>query len=194
MRNFNKPNLNAPRYATPKLKLIDNKLIKEFKEKYTEHSDVDKKTFKDIVKAFNEKLWKKAIEKREGIELPENLGYLFIGACQKPTKENVDYGASIKHGITVTHKNWDTDGYIGKIFYSNYNSRYRLRDRVLWGFTANRYFKRAVTKEFKENWKKYIAVDKTVVISKLFTAISKSHNITREENKKLETYNEFDFK
>ena len=106
--------------------------------------------------------------------------------------ENIDYGKSIKYGVKVTHKNWETDGAIGKIFYSNYSSRYKLKDRVLWGFTANRYFKRAVTKEFKENWKRYLAVDKTVVVSKLFQMYKTNHKIQKYNESKLDTYNEFD--
>lgn len=192
MQKFNKPNLNLPRYRIPKLKLIDNPFIKSFKEKYSEHSEMDKALFKKVIKAFNEKLWRYTIENRDGIELPENLGYLFVGACQQPTKENIDYGKSIKYGMKVTHKNWETDGAISKIFYSNYSSRYKLKDRVLWGFTANRYFKRAVTKEFKENWKKYLSVDKTVVVSKLFNMHTVNHQIIKQDKRKLDTYNEFD--
>jgi hypothetical protein len=192
MQKFNKPNLNLPRYSTPKLKLIDNAFIKAFKEKYPEHKGMEKSFFKKVIKAFNEKLWRQTIENRDGIELPENLGYLFVGACQQPSKENIDYGKSIKYGMKVTHKNWETDGAISKIFYSNYSSRYKLKDRVLWGFTANRYFKRAVTKEFKENWKKYLAIDKTVVVSKLFNMHTLNHIIVKNDKQKLETYNEFD--
>jgi hypothetical protein len=192
MQKFNKPNLNQPRYRMPKLKLIDGDFIKAFKEKYPEHEDADRTLFKKVIKAFNEKLWKSTIENRDGIELPQNLGYLFVGACQQPSKENIDYGKSIKYGVKVTHKNWETDGSIGKIFYSNYSSRYKLKDRVLWGFTANRYFKRAVTKEFKENWKRYLAVDKTVVVSKLFQMYNTNHKIQKYNESKLDTYNEFD--
>jgi hypothetical protein len=192
MQNFNKPNLNAPRYSSPKVKLIDNKFIKDFKEKYPEYEGMTKSSYKNIIKAFNEKLWKKAIENRDGIELPENLGYLFVGACQQASKENIDYGKSIKYGIKVTHKNWDTDGHIGKIFYSNYSSRYKLRCRVLWGFMANRYFKRAVTKEFRENWKKYVTVDKMVIVSTLFKNLTKKEIAVKKNEERLKTYNEFD--
>lgn len=192
MQKFNKPDLNSPRYRMPKFKVIDKSFIKTFKEKYPEYESMENSLFKKVVKAFNEKLWQHTIENRDGIELPENLGYLFVGACQKPVKENVDFGKSIKHGIKVIHKNWETDGTISKIFYSNYSSRYKLKDRVLWGFTANRYFKRAVTKEFKENWKRYLSVDKTVVVSKLFTMHSRYHYLQNQEKKKLESYNEFD--
>tara|TARA_R110000868_G_C10756124_1_gene753594 strand:- start:195 stop:782 length:588 start_codon:yes stop_codon:yes gene_type:complete len=194
MQNFKKPNLNAPRYRAPKVKLITKQYIKDFKAKYPEHKDVDLALTKRIIKAFNEKLWRETIENRDGIELPENLGYLFIGACQQPTKENIDYGKSIKYGVKVTHKNWDTDGYISKIFYSNYQSRYKLRDRVLWGFTANRYFKRAVTKEFRDNWKKFIVIDKMFTVSKLFDKACMKNRIARQTKEKLIEYNEFDLK
>jgi hypothetical protein len=192
MQNFNKPNLNAPRYSSPKVKLIDNKFIKNFKEKYPEHEGMSKSSYKNIIKAFNEKLWKKAIENRDGIELPENLGYLFVGACQQASKENIDYGKSIKYGMKITHKNWDTDGHIGKIFYSNYSSRYKLKCRALWGFMANRYFKRAVTKEFRENWKKYVTVDKMVIVSTLFKNLTKKEIAVKSNEERLKTYNEFD--
>lgn len=192
MQNFRKPDLNAPRYHIPKTKLITKKYVKDFKEKYPEYSELKQSDIKNIVKVFNGKLWQSVIENRDGIELPENLGNVFIGACQKAAKENIDYGKSIKYGVRVTHKNWDTDGYISKIFYSNYQSRYRLRDRSLWGFVANRYFKRAVTKEFKANWKNYIAIDKNFTVSKLFMSHSLKHVLEKKQKEQLNTYNEFE--
>tara|TARA_R110000868_G_scaffold137562_3_gene351118 strand:+ start:31 stop:612 length:582 start_codon:yes stop_codon:yes gene_type:complete len=192
MQNFRKPDLNAPRYRIPKKKIITKKYVKEFREKYPEYGEIGLSTLKNIVKAFNGKLWQNAIENRDGIELPENLGNVFIGACQKASKENIDYGKSIKYGIRVTHKNWDTDGYISKIFYSNYHSRYRLRDRSLWGFVASRYFKRAVTKSFKEDWKRYIVIDKNFTVSKLFASFIIKHNVEKKQKEQLNTYNEFE--
>ena len=34
-----------------------------------------------VIKSFNGKVWEGVIDNRNGIELPESLGYLFIGSC-----------------------------------------------------------------------------------------------------------------
>ena len=46
---------------------------------------------------FNKNIATEVINNREGVELPEKLGYLFIGKYKKSMKDNVDYGSSIKY-------------------------------------------------------------------------------------------------
>ena len=93
-----------------------------------------------------------------GVELPESLGYLFIGSCPPSKKVNVDYALSKKYGKVIENKNWDTNGYVGKIFYTNYSPKYKFKTRELWQFNAIRQFRRAVSKIYPTNWRKYHTV------------------------------------
>jgi|TARA_A100001391_G_scaffold150182_1_gene107684 hypothetical protein len=154
--NFKKPNLNAPRYREKVFSILNIETLKEFKEKYPAYKNIDNDKLKNIIKFFNEKIWQEVIQNRDGVELPYSLGYLFIGTCPAAKSVNTDYALSKKYGKVLQNKNWDTDGKVAKIFYTNYTTKYRFRNRELWQFTAVRQFKRAVAKTYPKNWTRYI--------------------------------------
>ena len=52
----------------------------------------------------------------------------------------------------------ETNGNIGKIFYTNYSPRYKFKTRELWQFNAVRQFKRTVASVYPTQWQKYISV------------------------------------
>ena len=68
---------------------------------------------------------------------------------------NTNYQLSSQYGKVIQNKNWETDGKIAKIFYTNYSTKYRFRNRELWGFVACRDFKRSVAHEYPKNWNRY---------------------------------------
>jgi hypothetical protein len=168
MQQFRKPDLNAPRYRVKKTNIIDEDYLEQFRLKFPEYGHYGKRELKKIVHKFNGLLWDKVIEHRDGIELPQGLGFVFIGSCGNVTSDNIDYGKSIKYGVVVKHKNWDTDGYVGKIFFSAYYAKYKLRERSIWAFTASREFKRTVKDRYKEDFKKYIVVENTTDVVKMY--------------------------
>ena len=155
MTKFNKPNLNAPRFKKKRESMLNNKFYQELKSKYPECKNLDKREIREIVEAFNKEVVETIVTDRNGFELPEGLGYLFIGAVKIKKKKVVDYKNSLEHGVLITHKNWDTDGYVGKIVYTNYKAKYRFKNAQIWGFSACRNFRRYVSKEFKERWNTY---------------------------------------
>ena len=89
--NFKAPDLNAPRYREKVLGLLNSNLIKEFKEKYPVYENIDDTKLKKIIKLYNTKLWEEVINNREGVELPDSLGYLFIGTCPAAKSVNTNY-------------------------------------------------------------------------------------------------------
>lgn len=192
MEEFRKPDVKATRFRFKKHKVTDDDFMKTLAQKHPELAKYSKANLNTVVSAFNEELWKGALEHRDGIELPESLGYLFIGACPRVFKENIDYGKSIKYGVKVTHKNWETDGHVGKIFFSNYYAKYKLKDRSIWGFTATRDFKRTTTKVFKEDWKKYVIINGMLSIAALYKKRSQKEYAQRITQEKVKEYNEFD--
>jgi hypothetical protein len=192
MQDFRKPNVTGPRFRFKKTKVTDDEFVKELHKKHPETKKYNRQQIAKIVGTFNQKLWEGALEHRDGIELPESLGFIFIGACPRVFKENIDYGKSIKYGVKVTHKNWETDGHVGKIFFSNYYAKYKLKERSIWGFTATRDFKRTTTRVFKEDWKKYVIVEKTITISKLYKKMIRKDLGKKFEEIRLKEYDEFD--
>lgn len=184
MNSFKKPNLNAPRFREPRIGLLNKEFIKEFRKKHPEYSEMSDNLIKQVVMTYNKKIVESAINHRDGVELPESLGYIFIGTCPPAKKSNPDFNLSKDYGKVLQNKNWETDGNIGKIFYTNFASKYRFKNRELWMIAAHRDFRRSVSKSYVKNWMKYRVITPKTKVSKLY--------IDEEELKEeLKNYNEF---
>ena len=168
INNFKQPNLNAPRYREKVLGLLNAELINEFKNKHPIYSKIDNNKFKKIIKLFNERIWKEVIENRDGVKLPDSLGYLFIGTCPAAKSVNTDYALSKQYGKVLQNRNLKTDGKIAKIFYTNLSTKYRFKNRDLWQFQAVRQFKRTVAKTYPEYWPKYIVMESKRRVKDMF--------------------------
>ena len=193
-REFRKPDLNAPRYRPKVFNVLNKDLFKNFKEKYPQYKDLTYNVFKKIISEANEKIRTSIIEYRDGVELPESLGYIFIGSCSmlKKDRENINYGKSIKAGAKITNINWDSDGLLGKIFYTNYAVKYKVQDRQIWNFIPCRNFKRHVARTYPENWPKYVKIANTLKVSKLYYALTVKSYQEQIDKNNIEFYNEFD--
>jgi hypothetical protein len=192
MKEFNKPDVKAPRFRPDVHNVLNKEFFEKFKKKYSKYKDIDNTVLKTIVKKFNTTLYQTVIDKRDGVQLPEQIGWLFIGTCQQSKKTNVDFAKSKKYGVTITNKNWETDGKLAKIFFTNYAPKHRMRNREYWGFTACRDFKRTVAKTYPENWNTYIVVDATQRLKLAYSKAVYKEIKLKETTKALENYNEFD--
>jgi hypothetical protein len=193
-REFKKPDLNAPRCRKSIPKLLTNDFLKEFQEKHPQYKDFSLETARSIANTFHGKLWDHAVFNRDGVELPEGLGFLFIGTCSSPKKYNMDYSASAKHEAIVRHRNFESDNYLAKIFYTNFASKYKFRNREMWTFTATREFKRSVAKEYPQNWKLYVQVEAHKNISRYMRQSSLKTFFKKQAERYVAdpSYNEFD--
>lgn len=192
MKEFNNPDVKGARFRPDILNVFNPKLVKDFKKKYPKYRNLDYKLLKEVMRKFNSAIFQEVIDTRDGVELPEQLGWLFIGTCQQSKKTNVDFAKSKKYGVTVTNKNWETDGKLAKIFFTNYAPKHRMRNREFWGFTACREFKRTVAKTYPENWNTYIVVDATQRLRLAYNKAMYKEIKLKETTKALENYNEFD--
>jgi len=192
MKNFKTPNLNAPRYRAKTTTLLNKSVYESFLDKYPNYLDISIKDFKKIINVFNKNISKEVINNRDGVELPQKLGYLFIGKCEKNVKdENIDYGKSIKYDKKVSHRNWESDGYLAKIFYTNYAFKYRIKDRELWEFKANKDFRQSTSFSFPELYTKYVLVNNNQKISDLYNKYKSKEFFKKKEKESLDGYNEF---
>ncbi len=188
---YKKPDLNAPRFRPKKLNLTNIEFYNKFIEDNPKHSLLTIDQFKDIIKAFNGMIWKTVIEQRDGVQLPEQLGYIFIGSCPKKKGDNTNYKKSEHYGVKVQNQNWESDQYIAKIFYTNFETKYRFKNHELWGFKGLRDFTRNVAKTYPIEWKKYVEVENKLNVSRLFR-IEKSRQLKIEETVELlKNYDEF---
>jgi hypothetical protein len=131
------------------------------------------------------------IDERDGVELPEQLGYIFIGSC--PAKKmNKDYKTSKELQQLIQHRNWESDNYLAKIFYTNYGSKYRFMFSKLWGFKPVRQFSRSVGQTYPDQYLKYLVVDNKRRINEIFGKKAFKMDIEKQEKEMLKDYNEFD--
>jgi len=204
-KNIKKPDLNAPRCRADVYKIIckiknnyakdySHKFLDEFKKEYPQYANLTNDQAMSILETFHGKLWNHALNNRDGVELPKGLGYIFLGTCQRAKKANIDFGALNKDNIKKRHLNFESDNKLAKIFYTNFSTKYKFRNREMWFFTATRDFKRSVPEIYKANWKIYVEVESGRNISKYFNRIKKSDHIKIiSQNYQIpDSYNEFD--
>lgn len=191
VKQYKKPDLNAPRFRPKKLNLTNTQFYKQFIKDNPKYSSLTLEEFKNIISTFNGKIWEGAIDKRDGIQLPEQLGYIFIGTCPRKKWDNTDYKKSEHFGVHIQNQNWESDQYTAKILYTNYETKYRFRNHELWGFTGVRDFKRTVGRTYPTEWKKYIQLDNQLTVSRLFRTEKFKQMKTEETVTLLENYDEF---
>jgi hypothetical protein len=189
-KQYKKPDLNAPRYRPKKLNLTNIDFYNKFIEDNPKYSNLSIDDFKNVIKTFNGLIWKAAIDERDGVQLPEQLGFIFIGSCPRK-KSNVDYKKSEEYGVILQNQNWESDQYLAKIFYTNFETKYRFKNHELWGFKGLRDFTRAVGQAYPKQWKKYVEVDNKLKISRLFRMEKFKQFKTEETAELLKNYDEF---
>jgi len=192
MEAFNTPNLQAPRFRAETYQVLNKEFFDRFREKYPKYKNLKDKELRSIIKSFNRRVYETVIDKRNGVELPESLGRLFIGTCQASKKKNIDFAKSIKYGVKVSNKNWDSDGKLAKIFFTNGTLKHKIKNREFWGFTACREFKRAVAKTYPENWNNYIVVDPQQKLKLAHSKKVANEIRLKKQEHALKDYNEFD--
>lgn len=190
VKNYKKPDLKAPRYRPKKLNFTNVEFYNQFVQDNPRFASLSIEQFKDVITSFNGKIWEKVVEDRDGVELPEQLGFIFIGTCPRK-KSNIDFRKSELYGVKLQNQNWESDQYVAKIFYTNYETKYRFKHHEMWGFTGVRDFKRTIGKTYPTEWKKYVMVDNLVRVSRIFRK-EKYKQFKQDETQKLfEEYDEF---
>jgi hypothetical protein len=69
MKEFNKPNLKAPRYRSEVYSVLNKKFFDSFKKKHSKYKNYDNYYLRTVIKAFNKLLFNTVIEKRDGVQL-----------------------------------------------------------------------------------------------------------------------------
>jgi hypothetical protein len=192
MENFKKPNLNAPRFRPEVRSILEKKFFEEFKIKHSQYKNISDAEIRKMIKEFNRFIYQKIVNSRDGVQLPESIGWLFIGTCQESKKKNIDFAKSKEYGLKVTNRNWASDGKLAKIFFTNNAPKHKMKNREFWGFVACREFKRCVAKVYPENWNMYTVVEPTKKLKQLYNkAVYKEISLNKTK-KDLLNYNEFD--
>ena len=188
---FNKPDLHAPRFRPKRINPLTSNLYKRFKKKYPEHTEVTLGKLKEIVRVYNGLLYQGVIDNRDGVELPEGLGFICMATCPRPKRVNPDIQKSFELGKVVTHKNWDSDNNLLKIFYTNHTAKYRFQNCQAWSFKAVKQFRKAASDAYILNWPKYIVAEPGKKISEKFAKIKQRDYLMTKAKEVPEGYDEF---
>ena len=143
---------------------------------------------KKIVMAIHHSMRDTIVNTRDGIELPEQLGYMFLGTCQPKIRKNVDFKTTEHYLKVIQHRNWESDSYLAKIFYTNYETKYKFKYNDLWGFKAARQFTKLVGQEYPKNWKMYMQIDHTLKIARLYRDYLRKQDRQQIDNLLADTY------
>lgn len=189
--SYNQPDRTAPRFRKTRLTLLSPSFYSAFKKKYPQYEDIPNSKLGDIISAFDGLLWDSAVNSRDGVELPEGMGYIFVGTCPSPKKLNIDAKKSYETGVVIRYRNFDSDNYLAKICYTNYASKYKFQHREVWKFIAARPFKKAVSEAYKKNWRMYLQIDNFARISRAFTQYKKRQYAIANKGGVPDNYNEF---
>ena len=192
MIEFKQPDLSAPRFRPEVHSISNKKFFDSFKKKHPKYKHMENAELRKIIKHFNNQVYQTVIDNRDGVQLPESIGWLFIGTCQQSKKVNVDFAKSKKYGVQVTNKNWESDGKLAKIFFTNYALKHKIKNREFWSFTACRDFKRAVAKSYPENWPVYVVVDATQRLKLNYQKAIYKDIALKKQDEGLKNYNDFD--
>jgi len=176
-----KPDVKGPRFREKRISILTVDTLKKLKKKYPEYKDLNIQEFKKIIMTYNSILMQGVLNNRNGIELPEGLGFIFMGSCPPPKVKNIDYKKTIENGAEVTYRNWDSDNRLLKIFYTNTSAKIPFHNKQVWAFKATKDFRKMASESFKKNWSKYIEVLPTQKVSMMFNRAKRSE-FQREQN------------
>jgi hypothetical protein len=186
MKDALKRNLNGPRHRVKRFNSTNKELLSEIA---TSSLVKDPEKVLEIIVEMNRAIADTVINTRDGIELPNQLGCMFLGTCQPKIRKNVDFKTTDNYLKVIQHRNWESDNYLAKIFYTNYSSKYKFKFHELWGFKGCREFTRKVGAEYPKNWKMYIQVDHSLHVSRLYRNYLKDVNRLVVDKERLDEYN-----
>lgn len=174
--------LNAPRVRKTFYNTLNRDLYKEF-VKENPDTKVTWEKFEYIIRTSTEVMVDIVCSHREGVDMLNSLGKLMIGACNKKKDKNYDWVLSSKHEKNVEHKNWESNKYLCKIFYSSFETKYKFPLINHWTFKPSRFFQRAASKAFRLNWNFFWKVPPLQKIGKLKEQGIRSIKMIKNEKK-----------
>lgn len=146
-----KIDLNAPRFRLSKggFKAVSRERFKEYQTKYPK-TTLTYKQFSAYLLEHIDLVRETIITTRYGVKFPYSLGFMFLGAY-RPSVASQNYNATTKYGMKIKDMNFQTDGLLAKIYFSNYTKRFNIENRKAWYFRGARKLTRGASKQFRTN-------------------------------------------
>lgn len=177
----------------------DRAFYKNLKLKYPELAKYRDQEILTYIEGCNKFIVKTAIEHRDGVMLPANMGFMMICTMGKRTKA-IDHALSAKLGKEVTFRNTHSEGYGAGVYYSTNQKKENQARSVkmwenceYWSLRPNITFSRAIETAYKDNWKKYHIIPKSRRLTDMDDSYQKQLKTRKIIKQIKDTYDEFDF-
>ena len=189
---MNNPALKLPRCRFKSKSIIDDVFIKDVKAKINDET-VDSKMIRSVIKSFNLKICDTIVKERDGIDLPEDLGVIFVASKKYHRKGMYSQDPTVykKTGQNIDFTNLHTDGLIADIIYTNHHSNFTFASKGNWSYDACRILTRSVSSNFRENWSMYKNLSSTVANEKRELRAKIKEYIDNKTTKVQAEYDEF---
>jgi hypothetical protein len=143
-----------------------------------------------IIKEFHNDLINAVTEHRYGVDLPLNMGKIMVVSYKDKPYPNFQY---FKQDSTITtFSNRHTDGLKCKIFYTNRERKYRMKDRYNWQFLPETGFRQKVSRAFSDDHTKYVFSPDRKENFNNYLDYKIQEDTERKVKNFLVTYNEFE--
>lgn len=177
----------APRYRPDSTQIATERFFKTFFKENPEfeifREQFTNKELKKIIKTFNENMVQVAIDHRDGILLPEGLGWIYLATISR-AKRKINHKLSNELGYDINYTNNNTDGKLLRICYTNKHRSYSFEHKDLWGFKASDDFKDSASKQFTKNYGRYFPLENRRVIQKRTQDFYLKENVSAPKLKK----------
>jgi len=206
-KKFNNPDLHAPRCREMIKDILSYpnydpyRYFARMKEQYPQMKQYSNRQIALWIEDYNKQMAHEVASSRNGVMLPEGLGYVVVGNCkltEVTAKHNIDYAASSKYGVIINHSNYHCEGYVATIQYYNNIPRQRFKNHELYDFKPCRALSRAVSAEFKAGkYNHFIPLSKWSRVANRFHKFKfrkpswREKKIERERKEAWANYDEF---
>lgn len=153
------PDLHARRYRRPAAGTVNAAMFAHLRSQIPALVQVSDPALRKLLRDVNQTLWETMIQHPDGVELPSETGHLFLAACPARRADSIDYKASQALKQLVRQRNFESDGFLAKIFFSTTETRYLWKHHELWGFAACKNFRHAVGQQFPRQWQMYARIE-----------------------------------
>jgi hypothetical protein len=191
MANYKRPDVSTFRFRFESKRVRNQEVIDSLVLNGSSYADIGTSLVGKIISNYNKKIRDVSMSNYLGAELPLDLGVIFLAGCKVENgRKFINHSASAQAEKIVYSDLEETGGNILKIFYVNSVSRYNLKYKELWSFTATKTFKSVASKYFKENWRKCLGISQKQDVSEFFKK-ERKQKISYDNNRK-DKYENYD--
>ncbi len=157
MKRYKIVDRKAPRFRRAKYRY--NLINRHLHERFLKETNIDIEwdLFKSINEYINIEIRDVALNTREGIILPKQMGNIWLGLFKmKERALNEQYARNT--GNHSTYFSFETSGMQGKICWDFDKVKYKVKNHPFWGFIAHRDFKTKASSNFLQNAEIYTRI------------------------------------